>query len=74
MVWKLDVDSSKGSVWINDDGRFIILFPVGNTKWSVRIGVKDSTHYNQEVTYKNRSRAMIKVTSLLQSKKWKENF
>lgn len=85
-MWKLDVDSIKGSVWTNDDGRFIILVPAvvlkkvngrfvisgtDNTKWMVRIGVKDSTSENQEVTYKNRSRAMIKVNSLLQSKSWK---
>jgi hypothetical protein len=70
-MWKLDVDSIKGSVWTNDDGRFIILVPSGLTKWMVRVGIKDSTSENQEVVYKNRSRAMIKVNSLLQSKSWK---
>jgi hypothetical protein len=73
MVWKVEVDSEKkGSVWLDSDtGRFVILFPSGTTRWGVRIGVKDSTTYNQEVVYKNRSRAMIKVKSILESKSWK---
>lgn len=86
MVWKLEVDSSKGSVWTNDDGRFIILVPavvlknVGghwtisgydSTKWTVRIGVRVNSFHNQEVTYRNRSRAMIRVNGLIKSKKWK---
>lgn len=71
-MWKREVDSEKfGSVWV-DDNRFIILSPYpDNRRWIVRIGVKDSTNQNQEVTYKNRSRAMIKVNSLLKSKSWK---
>jgi hypothetical protein len=72
MVWKCEVDSSKGSVWI-DENRFIILSPhQDNRRWIVRMGIRSDTKQNQEALYKNRSRAMIQVKNLLKSRSWSQ--
>lgn len=73
MVWRLELDSDKtGSVYVDEEtDRFIILFPVGtNGSWCVRVGVRSSVTQNQEKCFKNRSRAMISVKTLLKARFW----
>ena len=67
MIWKVDFESDKDCVWLSDD-KFIHLFPVDGVRWGVRIGVKNSKSQNQERIFKNRSRAMISVQSLMKSR------
>lgn len=69
MVWRVDFEGKDEScAWV-DDSQFIVLFPIGtNGSWCVRIGIKKNTSKNQQRCFKNRSRAMICVKNLLNSK------
>lgn len=72
MTWRIDFEGKDESVvWVCEEtDRFIILFPVGERDWCVRIGLRKCVSQNQQRCFKNRSRAMISVNQLLKSDKW----